>query len=619
MAARPLPLGAEWRTGAFVSSIRHGIRYRLSVVLLLSALNSVALFALAIVLFSAVAESPPRPLLEAVLRMQEQADAAQDIALTGDLTDEAVRAAVLDRADRAGGALRPVQGLTPSLAADLAAWQLAVRRLVEEGGVGPDLSWQPGSTELEEVLRTHRHLRGSAQLAIAAPRPVWVEQLLPWIPWGVAWVLLVGGLTLVAAWSLHGLLYRPLIGLAEAARAVARGDLGAAIPEPTGAPEISALALAMSQARDNLVASLHETEARSAREKALLAYMTDGVLLVGSDGRVLQINPRGESLLWTVVPAGVEPRLGERIERLIPELAPERLRAREPSELEVRREASPGQPLVVLRVGLRPVPALERGAAGSTVLMLRDVSAERELERMQGEFLSVVTHELKTPLTAIDGYARLLARGKAGELNERQRSFVETILAQTEVLREMVQNLLDASRLETGRLPIETRPVEVGALLEEIVRTWKGGADARGIELLWEDEGLRGDRVRVDPFRMQQVLGNLVGNALKFTAAGGRIVLTGARDGDQIRVEVRDTGRGIAPDKLERIFDKFFQVERTDTRNAGGAGLGLYICKQLVEAMGGRIGAISRPGEGSRFIIHLPVDGGESDERTQAG
>lgn len=597
-----------------MESIRHGIRYRLSVVLLLAALNSVALFALAIVLFSALAQSPPRQVLDAVLAMQGMVDATQELALTGDLSDPAVRKELDWGRGAAGPLLVPVAPVVPTVQADLEAWQQAMAAYTQSAGTG-----EPRPDELEAILQTHRHLRGSGQLAIASPRPVWVEQVLPYLPWGVAWVLLVGAITMVAAGSLHGLLYRPLLALAESSRAVARGDLSAEIPEPTGAPEIAALAVAMRQARDNLVASLHEQEARSARETAILAHMNDGVLLIDHGGRVLQINPRAETMLWQVVPAGMEPKPGVLIKTLAPEVDEARLRRREAGELELSREGSPGQPRVSLRASLRPVPPLQQGESGAWLLMLRDISAERELDRLQAEFLSVVTHELKTPLTAIDGYARLLLRGKAGELQPRQLEFVETIASQSAVLKSMVQNMLDTSRLESGRLPVELQRVELAALLAEVEATWQGGASARELSLVVEGDAPSGVEVQVDPFRMQQVLGNLISNALKFTPRGGRIAVRARLEGEapsaSAVIEVEDSGRGIGADKLDRIFNKFFQVERADTRLAGGSGLGLFICRQLVEAMGGRIGVRSRVGEGSCFFIHLPVVGSAAHER----
>ena len=601
-----------------MDSTRFGIRYRLSVVLLLAALNSVAMFAAAIVLFSAVSQSPPRELLDSVLNAQGLVDLAHDTALTGDLRDaetrERIARALLD-------AERLIEPLDPPLVAvegDLASYIEASREFMQTTQARPGAS--PGSDarlaeDLEVLRRAHHHLRGSMQLAVSYPRPAWVEQAIPLLPWTMAWVVAIGAVTLVGAWSLRSLVSKPLAELARSAEAMAGGDLQVDIPAAAEAPEIAALARAMRSARDNLVAALHEREARSAREKAILAHMSDGVLLVDPDGTVLQLNPKAEQLLWQLVPVGVEPRAGQPVWRMVREIDAALLQRRQSQDLVAMREV-PGRAGPSARtwvaLTIRPVPPVSPGAGGGWAVMLRDVTSERELDQMQREFLSVVTHELKTPLTAIEGYARLLLRGKAGALQDRQRDFVETIATQSSVLKDMVQNLLDTSRLEDGRLPIDRQVVDLSRLVEDLAETWRGGAASHEIELSTELIEVEGVLLDVDPFRVKQVVGNLVGNALKFTGRGGRITLRARTAAGEAIIEVEDTGRGIPQDKVDRIFEKFFQVERGDTRVAGGTGLGLYICRQLTEAMGGRISVRSQEGVGSCFSILLPVAGGDT-------
>lgn len=366
----------------------------------------------------------------------------------------------------------------------------------------------------------------------------------------------------------------------------------------------------MRAARDKVIELLDEQEARIAREKTVFQHMSDGVLLCSRDGTVLQLNPRAEQLLWQLVPTGIEPRAGHQVHRLVKEITPEILSAGRPLTLEVDR-APPGQEEIrgartYVELTLRPIPSTSQ-AQGSWVLVLRDVTRERELDELQREFLSVITHELKTPLTAIEGYARLLLRGKAGELQPRQGEFVRTISDQSAVLKAMVQNLLDTSRLEGGSLPIHRQEIALDQVMVELTETWTGGAATREIELVLETRSLAGVVLDLDPFRLQQVVGNLVGNALKFTEHGGRITLRAFPAGQLAVIEIEDTGRGIPPDKLERVFDKFFQVARGDTRVAGGTGLGLFISRQLVEAMGGTISVRSEEGVGTCFTLRFPI------------
>ena len=599
-----------------MESTRFGIRYRLSVVLLLAALNSAAMLALCIVLFSAVADSPPGGVLDGVRNAQGLVDLAHDAALTGDLTDPQTRQTVQKALANATNLVLSIEPPQASVESDLANYRLASEELLFTVQLRPDATPETDprlAEDLEVLRRTHNHLRGSMQLAISTPRPAWVEQAIPLVPWAMAWVVAVGAVTMAGAWSLRSLVSQPLAELALAAQALARGDLQVEIPGTAGAPEINALAAAMRSARDGLSKALQERESRSAREKAILAHMSDGVLLLDADGTVLQLNPRAEQILWQLVPIGVEPGVGQPVWRLVREIEPAVLGARAPQDLEAMRVA-PGRPGREARtwvaLTIRPVPAASPGTGGGFALMLRDITAERELDQLQREFLSVITHELKTPLTAIEGYARLLLRGKAGPLQDRQREFVDTIAGQSAVLKTMVQNLLDTSRMEDGRLPIERQRVDLTRLVEDLAATWRGGAANQEITLQTELLDAEGVSLEADPFRLQQVVGNLVGNALKFTPRGGRITLRARGAGPQVVLEVEDSGRGIPPDKVERIFEKFFQVERGDTRVAGGAGLGLYICRQLVEAMDGRISVRSVEGKGSCFTILLPRAGG---------
>ncbi|MCK6507499.1 HAMP domain-containing histidine kinase [Myxococcota bacterium] len=595
-----------------MESTRFGIRYRLSVLLLLAAFNSAAMLALCVVLFSAVADSPPDSVRSGILNVQGLVDLAHDTALTGDLRDPQTRQTLEKALSNAAGLVNGLEPPQASVASDLLQYREAAAALVATMAARPEATPDTDpqlAEDLEVLRRTHDHLRGSMQLAISYPRPAWVEQAIPMVPWAMAWVLAIGAVTVAGAWSLRSLVSRPLADLADAARALARGELQVEIPRVPAAPEIDLLAQAMRSARDGLSRALAERESRSAREKAILAHMSDGVLLLDADGTVLQLNPRAEQILWQLAPLGVEPRVGLPVWHLVREIGPKVLDAREPQDLEAVRVV-PGragrEARTWVALTVRPVPPLRPGAGGAFALMLRDITAQRELDQLQREFLSVITHELKTPLTAIEGYARLLQRGKAGPLQDRQREFVDTIAGQSAVLKTMVQNLLDTSRLEDGRLPIERQRVELARLVEDLAATWRGGAASQEIALRAEAQGAQGVYLEADPFRLQQVVGNLVGNALKFTPRGGHITLRARGTESHGILEVEDTGRGIPADKVDRIFEKFFQVERGDTRVAGGAGLGLYICKQLVEAMEGSISVRSTEGRGSCFTILLP-------------
>ncbi len=603
---------------------RFGIRFRLSMVLLLSALNSVVLSAVALVLFTAVLASPPREVISAVANVQSLVDTAHDIALTGNLADADTDARVRTALHAAEQVLQQQEPRLTSIESDLVVYRAAYNRWADasasQQGQTPATSAQL-SKALADLRLAGRHLNGTLRLSIAYKRPVWVDQAIPLTPWAMGWILLVGLGTVYAAWGLRRLLSEPLVALSEAAKAVAEGNLHVNIPGPEGVPEIAVLARAMANARDALVRSLREQESRTNREKAIFQHMSDGVLLCDPKGKVLQLNPRAEQILWQLVPNGIEPRAGHPVHRMVKEISPDLLEAGRDADFEVQR-APPGREhqrgaRTWVEITLRPI----RGASaeeGSWVVVLRDVTTARELDALQREFVSVVTHELKTPLTAIEGYARLLQRGKAGPLQPRQAEFVRTISDQSAVLKAMVQNLLDTSRIEDGSLPIHRQEMELQPVMENLAETWSGGARAHEIDVALDIDGIEDVVLDMDPFRLEQVVGNLVGNALKFTPKGGRITLRARRVRDHAVIEVEDTGRGIPPDKLERIFEKFFQVARGDTRVSGGTGLGLFICRRLVESLGGTIAVRSEEGVGSCFTIRFPVLDGRGRSGNEA-
>jgi signal transduction histidine kinase len=354
----------------------------------------------------------------------------------------------------------------------------------------------------------------------------------------------------------------------------------------------------MGQARDRIVATIGELDREKRRMESMLEQLGDAVLLADADGRVLEANHQAERILPFLASPGPGP-----LATRIPELA-RLFFAPGDATAEIARTGA-GARRRWFEARVRDVP----GPDGKRchLVVIRDVSDAREIEQLKRDFLSVVTHELRTPLTAIDGYAKLLAMNKGGELSPKQRGFVETILDQSGVLKGMVQNLLDTTRLDGGTLPIDPQDTDADALFATLTATWRGPVEGRRLRFRASAEGLAGLRVRVDSARIDQVVGNLVSNAVKFTPEGGEVALLGARDGRDLVVTVADTGRGIPPEAQAHVFDKFYQVERGDTRVAGGSGLGLYIARQLVEAQGGRIALTSTVGEGSRFDVRLPL------------
>jgi PAS domain S-box-containing protein len=236
-------------------------------------------------------------------------------------------------------------------------------------------------------------------------------------------------------------------------------------------------------------------------------------------------------------------------------------------------------------------------------LETRQKEADR-LNRLKSEFMASISHELRTPLHTIIGFTELLEEESAGELNEKQRRFLNHIHVDSEHLLKLINDVLDLSRMEAGGLQVHTESLSLKSIAGEAINAIRPYADAKSVSVR-EGRGLD-LRVLADPIRLRQILSNLINNGAKFTAAGGEVRVDAAREASFVKVTVSDTGLGIAPEECERIFDKFYQVGLTAAGVREGTGLGLAICKQLVEMQGGTIRVESQPGKGSEFQFSLP-------------
>jgi len=236
--------------------------------------------------------------------------------------------------------------------------------------------------------------------------------------------------------------------------------------------------------------------------------------------------------------------------------------------------------------------------------------AERErqrLERMKDEFFANVSHELRTPLASIMAYIELLLDEAPGELSSEQCEFLQTAFESSQRLSRLVEDLLEVSRVQAGRLRFEHEPLQLAGLIQAAVDSFRPAAQEASVNLavhltphLPELEG--------DPWRLEQVLGNLLSNAIRFTPPGGHVVVSArVHDESRIAIEVRDTGIGIPAHDIPHIFDRFYQADNVSDSNSGGTGLGLYIAKAIVEAHGGHIEVESEVGKGSTFRVLLPV------------
>lgn len=229
-----------------------------------------------------------------------------------------------------------------------------------------------------------------------------------------------------------------------------------------------------------------------------------------------------------------------------------------------------------------------------------------ELDKLKAEFVSVASHELKTPINVIIGYTQLLQEDLYGQLTDKQRGVADVLEKQAKTLSRLVTQLLDVTRFEAGGGKLDVRPVELRGFLHNLEDAFQVLADQRDIRFqISAHDGLP-QTVHWDADRINEVLGNLLANAFKFTEHGGEVELTVVPTDHSVQMEVRDTGAGIPPDQLRRIFDKFFQADNQGAAAYGGSGLGLAIARTIVEAHNGTIAVESTPGVGTTFTIVLP-------------
>ena len=230
-----------------------------------------------------------------------------------------------------------------------------------------------------------------------------------------------------------------------------------------------------------------------------------------------------------------------------------------------------------------------------------------ELDKLKAEFVSVASHELKTPINVVQGYVQLLEEGVYGALNDAQKDVLQTLEVQIQTLARLVRQLLDISRFEARGGKLDARRVQLGPFLDELERAFQVLALQRGIRfLVRRGDNLPGE-VLWDADRMNEVLGNLLSNAFKFTQRGGEVELSIDSVDGTVTIDVRDSGAGIPPEQVPHIFEKFFQADNQRSASQKGSGLGLAIAKSIVEAHGGTIQCESNPGVGTTFSIVLPT------------
>lgn len=329
---------------------------------------------------------------------------------------------------------------------------------------------------------------------------------------------------------------------------------------------------------------------------AILRGIGEGVIVTDTQDRIILLNPVAEDLL------GVKESVfaGQRFLFYLPDLqfAAEWSRWLEEDRDFSKRELHIAYPAARILSATRAQVRDETGVALGQVTVLRDITRERELDRLKTEFISHVSHELRTPIASIKGFTATILRDKNMSSDTRER-FLAIIYKESERLTALIEELLDISCIEAGRVHMKRHRISLSEAVERSLAVMSPLFEDKGVTLV-KSIGGNGCEIVGDLDRICQVVQNLLSNALKFTPAGGRVEVSLQRNGETVSLDVEDTGIGIAPEHLPHIFERFFRVPGSE---GGGTGLGLTIVRDLVERHGGWIDVLSEPGRGSRFRV----------------
>lgn len=420
-------------------------------------------------------------------------------------------------------------------------------------------------------------------------------------------ILLTGaGVALAICFLLGIILARtitaPIQAVTHQASLMARGDFSRQI-QVKASDEIGQLGETFNYLAERLSHNIKEISSEKSKVEAVINNMSDGVIALDGKGRLIHINPAARDLLALLQAEKLSS--GDSGFQVLKNLLGAQdlrrfIRQRRPLTAEISRE----KPLCILQVKLAPFKE-EKGRMNGTLVVLHDVTGERELSRRQQEFVADVSHELRTPLTTVKSYIETLLDGAAEEPVVRDR-FLRVVEQETERMVSLVKDLLALSQLDYSQVEWHKTEIELRELILEVVEQCRQKSD---IELPRITVSVSADLLPpyVDRGKVMQVFLNILNNAIRYTPPSGDIEISAEVEGSMVRVLITDTGVGIPPEDLLRVFERFYRVEKTRSRDFGGTGLGLPIARKVVEAHGGSIWIESSPGAGSRVWFTLPL------------
>ncbi len=436
----------------------------------------------------------------------------------------------------------------------------------------------------------------------------------------VGLAIMVMLLAMILGAGMSSWIVRSLTALRLGAERIANGDFSQATTI-TGKDEIGQLAATFNHMAERLKDSYRRLALERQRDEAILEAMNEGLIATDETAKIVLVNkmatqllglPSEEAVAGQAITDAYElhevtEKKGQPGPLLPPEQRPTRLalatgeitsgvfgfQAKDGSERQLNISASPVK--------------LEGTVVGS-VTIIRDVTKEKEIDRMKTEFISLASHQLRTPLSAIRWFSEMLVAGDAGKLKPEQLDFAQNISSSTERMIALVNALLNISRIESGRIMIAPQPTDLRELVSGIIVDLKGKTEEKHQNLIISvHEGL--PKINVDPRLIGQVYLNLLTNAIKYTPKGGEISVFISKKGNDVISQVTDNGYGIPKEQQGRIFEKFFRAANAVKVETDGTGLGLYLIKAVVESSGGKIWFESKENKGTTFWFSIPLSG----------
>ncbi len=381
-------------------------------------------------------------------------------------------------------------------------------------------------------------------------------------------------------------MHRPLDELVSATRRMAAGDLSVRV-DASGPTELEALGEAFNRMGRDLAEAGSRVETQRQRLTTTMESLGDGLVIVDSADRITTMNPRARELVPNLQQGSTAHGAHSPLPRLDEALA---------GEVTVQRGGE---------LALAVTAARLAGPEGGVVWTLRDITERARLEQAKSDFVATASHELRSPLTSIKGFIELLESTNSENLTERQHEFIRIVLQSTDRLVDLVNDLLDIARIESGQFEIHARSIDLRATVEEVAALMQPRLLEKRQRLDLQIAEPRTPAL-ADPGRVRQIVTNLMTNAHLYTGEDGTIVVRLEGDHASTRITVADSGRGMSPEDLRRVFDRFYRGSG-DERKSPGTGLGLAIVKSLVDMHGGAVDVASEPGRGTTFTVTLPA------------